>query len=235
MATFLGGPVAFGYMIWRNFRELGEPRKGILWFLLSITFTLLFFGIFFMIPDVENKVPRHFVPIAYTIIAHFIILQIQSKKIDDFLHKRGQLFGWWRTVAVMLLAVIVSAAPLFIVGYVYEEITKVERTVKHYGDLHNEIEYKPENISVTEVDRIGSVLDSVTFFNNEQREFLFVRKSGETYELFVSALYGESISDQESFFSRLRRQIQEYFPKNKIVITIVGDNIDNVLVRIEPE
>jgi hypothetical protein len=234
IATFLGGPVATGHMLWRNFKIMGEPKRGAFWFFMSIAFTVLVLGLFYIIPDVEKKVPKHFVPIAYTIIAHFIILKVQSKKIDEYLHNRGELFGWWRTLVVMLLAAIITVGPLFAAEYFYEETTEIKSAAKHYGNLNHEIGYEPENISAAEVDHVAAVLDSVGFFGNEMREYIYLKKNSSGYELFIPLIRGESISDQESFFRPLHKNMQEFFPENKIMINLVDGSIENILVRIEP-
>ena len=87
--TFLGGPLAAGYLIAENFKILNESEKVKNTWFISILCTIIIFGGVLLIPNID-KIPRQLIPLIYTAIAYYIVKYYQGAKIEEFL-KTGKL------------------------------------------------------------------------------------------------------------------------------------------------
>jgi len=232
IATLLGGPLAAGYTMARNFSAFGEKKNALRALAISIIFTIFIGLLLYFIPDSEYKVPRHLIPVLYTLATYFFVTRFQAEKISDFTHKAGDFHSSGRTVVVMLLAVSITILPLFFVDHVIEKSSIIETSVRYFGGL-NQIRYEPENISAAEVDKIGEALIKTDFFAANANEFVFVKKSGNSFELFCMFGHGFNVSDNDDFFTPLRKDIQKFFPENKIIVNVVDGSLNNILLKIE--
>ncbi|MFT7158343.1 MAG: hypothetical protein ACI8Q1_003374 [Parvicella sp.] len=67
MATFIGGPIAAGYLIRENYLSLDQPDKGKKSLIIGIISTVLLFTGIFIIPEsIMDKVPNQILPAVYT-------------------------------------------------------------------------------------------------------------------------------------------------------------------------
>ncbi|MFA7615933.1 MAG: MFS transporter [Weeksellaceae bacterium] len=114
--TFLAGPLAFGYMMWKNFKELGEKRKANLTLILVSVFTVLLFVLIFNLPDnIVERTPNYLLPVLMGAVA----LGLSEKYFGEILkeHKeRGNAFySVWNSIGVGF----VSALPFLLMGLFY--------------------------------------------------------------------------------------------------------------------
>lgn len=117
-ATFLGGPLAAGYMIGENFKALDKPNQGRNSLLIGIISTIILFIGIFMIPEnLIDKIPSQIFPLIYT----GIILGIVEWKFGSALksHKENgnQFFSGWRAAGIGFLSLIIISIGIF--GYVF--------------------------------------------------------------------------------------------------------------------
>ncbi|HET6992592.1 MAG TPA: hypothetical protein VFJ43_14760, partial [Bacteroidia bacterium] len=63
-ATFLGGPLAAGYIMAHNYKIFGEPGKAKLSMAIAILSTLLLFLFVFNLPS-SVKIPNQIIPLFY--------------------------------------------------------------------------------------------------------------------------------------------------------------------------
>ncbi len=113
-ATFLGGPLAAGYMIGENYRSLNKQEEGNYSLIIGIISTLLLFIGIFMIPEnLIDNIPRQLIPLIYT----GIILGIVEWKQGDVLklHKENgnPFFSGWRAAGIGLISLIIILIVVF--------------------------------------------------------------------------------------------------------------------------
>ncbi|WP_188360740.1 hypothetical protein [Flavobacterium orientale] len=118
LATFLGGPLAAGYLIGENYKVIDKPTEGRNSLVLGIVFTVLLFGALFMIPEnTIDKIPKQLIPLLYT----GIILGIVEWKQGDMLkaHKENNnpFFSGWRAAGVGFVSLLVLVIGIF--GYAF--------------------------------------------------------------------------------------------------------------------
>ena len=231
--TYLGGPLVAGYFLAKNFKAFNEPDKAKKAWIYSIIFTIILFSSLFLIPDVE-KVPRYLIPLTYTGIVYLLINRYQIDKINSHITIGGQFYSWWRTIAISLIGTVITILPFLAVILFSEGVTNSNMVFKNFGTLRHEISYEQNNLSVTEVDKIGDVLTTTTFFDNAQQKFIYVKKVGNAYEIHIS-VNPTSLNNPEvsQMFKDFRNQLQTFFPNNKIVIVYITDAIDHIVGRVE--
>ena len=117
-ATFLGGPLAGGYLIGQNYKALNKPTQGRNSLLIGIISTILLFGGMFMLPESTiDNIPRQLIPLLYT----SIIWGIAEWKHGDILkaHKENDnaFFSGWRAAGVGFVSLLILCIGIF--GYAY--------------------------------------------------------------------------------------------------------------------
>ncbi|PNQ73084.1 hypothetical protein C1T31_08830 [Hanstruepera neustonica] len=127
-ATFLGGPLAGGFMISENFRAINKPVQGRNALLMAILVAIAVFSMVFFVPEtILDKIPNVIIPSLYTVIG----LGIVEWQMGDLLknHKAANkpFYSGWRAAGIGLISLIITFAILlagiFLLGNdaVYEE------------------------------------------------------------------------------------------------------------------
>jgi len=115
VGTFLGGPLVAGYLIAENFKTFNEVDKVKKTWIYTIIGTILIFGAVILIPD-GVKIPNQIIPLIYTAIAYFFVERFQKKNCSAYIALGGKTFGWWRTIAIGLIGLIITFVLLIIVA-----------------------------------------------------------------------------------------------------------------------
>jgi hypothetical protein len=90
LGTFLGGPLAAGYLIAQNFEAFGESHKATKTWVYAILATVLVFGGVFMIPETV-EIPNQIIPFVYTGIASYLVHLFQGQKHCNAYCKRRSI------------------------------------------------------------------------------------------------------------------------------------------------
>lgn len=125
--TFLGGPLATGLMMRRNFINLGQAEKGRWSLVISSLVTVVLFGGLCLIPDeVMSKVPNSLLPGIYTALALYIATHYQGPFIRG---ESPRFYSGWKTFGVGLLGMCVSLAVAltFLMPAIYRQQKVIEK------------------------------------------------------------------------------------------------------------
>ena len=233
IGAFIGGPLVAGYLIAENFKVFDEKENEKKAWIYSIIITVLIFGSLFTIPNID-KIPKQIIPLIYTYFAVFIYQKYQETKIKVHLNDGGQTYNLWRTIGIGFIGLIIIILPIFGYAYLSERNSEVFNTTRTYGITKNSIIYDKKDFTEKEIDILAKGLQSVLFFNNDVQRYIYVKKVGNNYELSITVNGGtEKNSTVIEPFMQLRNDIQSLFPKNKIVINLVVESLDNVVKRLE--
>lgn len=104
--TFLGGPLAAGYLIATNFKNLGQFQKSRIAWVIAIFVTLIIIAIPFWVPNFE-KMPKFALPLIYTFSTQFIVQKFQGELIKTHIEEGGDLFSAWRVLLVGVIGLFV--------------------------------------------------------------------------------------------------------------------------------
>ena len=119
-ATFLGGPLAGGYLIFRNFRNLGNDDAGEHSLLIAIIAAVVIFGnLPFLLPEQFQLLSIHVVSAA---IVFYLVRSYQRQHIKKHLEKGDQKASLWKAVAVGLIALVLSLQFSLIVAVAAESV-----------------------------------------------------------------------------------------------------------------
>jgi len=105
-ATFLGGPLAGGYLISRNFRALGNDDAGEHSLVIAIIAAVLILGNWVVL--LPENFPLIAIPIVSAAIVFYIVRSYQGQQIKEHLEKGNQKASLWEAVAVGLIALVLS-------------------------------------------------------------------------------------------------------------------------------
>lgn len=233
VGTFLGGPLAAGYLIAENFKAFNDTDKAKKTWIYAIISTIVVFSGVFLIPD-NVKIPNHIIPLIYTAIAYYLVQHFQGHNISTHISSGGQLYSWWRTIAVGIIGLAITVIPIFGFTLLSDSIENASVTTNTYGVIKHEIAYDRSNISETEVNKIADGFTKATFFDEAVTKYVYAKKVNNKYELSLSVIDGIA-NDSQALqpFIDLRTDLQTLFPNNKIVFKLVVDNLDNVVKTIE--
>jgi len=92
IATFLGGPLAAGYLVRQNFRALGKETEALISIILGILLTAATFIPLFMLPeDIVDKIPNQLIPAIYTLMIYGVVELVQGKDLKRYKEEERQI------------------------------------------------------------------------------------------------------------------------------------------------
>jgi len=117
-ATFLGGPLAAGYLIGENFKAIDKPIEGRNSLIIGIISTIILFGGIFMIPqNIIDKIPRQLIPLIYTGIIWGIVEWKQGDILKAHKENNNTFFSGWRAAGIGFISLLILGIGIF--GYVF--------------------------------------------------------------------------------------------------------------------
>jgi len=225
--VLLGGSLAGGYYLWRNFNVLGKPKQAraaiiVAVIVLGLTCVTNFIPALDRIPGIVFYGVQ--IGLAYGATRGYL-----SPAMNAHIEAGKALYGWGNSILVAVIAMIITLAILIPLVFI-----SPDRTIaKHYGTLKHQIEFDPGNISEREVDRIAATLTSIGFFDEEVPKTTYAEKSGNRFIITISCSDEARSSEAIEAHKMLRAEIQKSFPSNPIVIDMVVGTLDNRIARLE--
>ncbi|MGY5848562.1 hypothetical protein ACW6QP_14225 [Salegentibacter sp. HM20] len=117
-ATFLGGPLAAGYMIGKNFTAIGKPDQARNSLIIGFVSTLLLFtGIYLTPEDIIDKIPGQLIPLAYTGIIWGIVEWKQGAILKIHKAKGNSFFSGWKAAGVGFISLILILIGIFALAF----------------------------------------------------------------------------------------------------------------------
>jgi len=215
IATFFGGPLAFGYMINKNYSALGQDNKGKNIFIICVIFTILLFSSLFLLPEsIIDKIPRTLLPITYTAAGVAYVESTQGKILKKHKESGNKFYSGWSVFVTSIIAIIpillffVAAVFILPQNEMYDiEITKFskneEETLVFYDnldtksrisllkDLETIIPKWEENIQIiNKVDQLEDLPNKLKEQNKILLEYSELRLK--TFEIFEKAIYEDT-------------------------------------------
>lgn len=151
-ATYIGGPLAAGILIRRNFINLNKERQGLNALIISAIGTaLLFWGLFLIPEHIIDKIPNALIPLIYAGIIYVIVERIQGKELKELKDNNGEFYSGWRAFGVGMISGVIIFGGIF--GYILlQEGSWDSDTYNSKMELHTSNE--------TEAMRLFEMLDS---------------------------------------------------------------------------
>jgi len=118
IATYLGGPIAAGILIRRNFLNLGKEKEGLISLIIGIVSTvLLLWGIFQIPEEIIDKIPNALIPAIYTGIIYFIVEKMQGDILKKHKEEKNKFYSNWRATGIGVVIGIIMLGGIFAYSY----------------------------------------------------------------------------------------------------------------------
>jgi hypothetical protein len=194
VAMAIGGPLAGAYLISKNFLTLGKKQAARWTLIIGGGLTVALFTTFALLPSrVADKIPQHFIPLAYGVLGYFIVKSLQQRDIEAHLQAGGKKGSWQVIVGSGFIALVLS------LGYVYALVMLVPLPQQIFDGVPYKFEGTGETIyydkaTITEPDIrfVGKELEKVGYFSADNPIPAGFRKEGDRYTV-------EILLDQEKW------------------------------------
>lgn len=146
LATYLGGPLAAGFLIRQNCINLNRDRQGLNSLLIGLLSTFLIFAALISVPEeIIDKIPNVIFPAIYAGIVYLIVEKIQGDDLKKHKENSGEFYSNWKASAIAVIGMLIILAGIF--GYVYATEPNYNfDTVSYDNDM--EIFFKNEKKSI---------------------------------------------------------------------------------------
>jgi hypothetical protein len=113
-ATYLGGPLAAGILMYINFKNLGNKEAANKSLALGISVSLVLVFIVIMISNqVLESVPRAVFPLFYTALVYWLVEKYLGKELEEHTAQNRPFYSWMRAALISLLSAIVFLGSVF--------------------------------------------------------------------------------------------------------------------------
>ncbi|GLB50105.1 coiled-coil domain-containing protein [Neptunitalea lumnitzerae] len=118
LATFLGGPLAAGYLISKNYSNIEEPTHSKNALIIGILSTLILFGILLQLDDaVIDKIPSAIIPAMYTIIIYFVVEKYQGTILTLHKENGNEFYSQGKAALIGIISLLTIVTVIF--GYFF--------------------------------------------------------------------------------------------------------------------
>lgn len=235
IASFIGGPVAAGYLIRENFKAINQTQKGNTILIISIITTIALFALIFSIPEhIIEKVPNIIIPAAYTAGIVLWVEHTFGTIFKQHEENKYAFYSVWRAVGIGAVSLLLLIIGIF--GFMYlstdmeAENLYFERVEKFYENEDTSLDFYvhaqtkndfslileltkevipkwKENIEIIKnADTIANLPEEITDYNEKLLRYSKLRL--ETFELMKKAL-SENTDKYNSQLSYLHAEIDK--------------------------
>jgi tetratricopeptide (TPR) repeat protein len=110
MVSF-GGPLAGGYMIYRNYKIFGEHHKARMAMVVCALITLTLVQVVLRLDGIIIDIPTYLLPAINSSVAYWFLHKYQESKIKAHKAGGGKTAGWGITVVISLVGAFLTVAP----------------------------------------------------------------------------------------------------------------------------
>ena len=163
IATFIGGPLAAGYLIRENYLSLDKPDEAKTSLLIGIISTIVLFSLIFVIPEsIMASVPNQIIPAIYTGIIYLIVEKIHGTILNKHLENGNEFYSGWKAAGVGVISLVIILIGIF--GFTYfspegeefekynEGITKFSKNETESMVFYEHINTETSNSLIQELD-----------------------------------------------------------------------------------
>ncbi|WP_420572251.1 hypothetical protein [Kordia sp.] len=139
IATFIGGPLAAGYLIRENYKAIHQIQKGNTVLIISIIATILLFGSLLLIPEnIIDKIPHIVIPAIYIGMIVFWTERTFGDIFKQHEENKYPFYSTWRAVGIGVVSLLLLVIAIFGAVYAFTDFeaensyaTKMEQFSKN--------------------------------------------------------------------------------------------------------
>jgi len=167
-ATFFGGPIPPGILIYKNLRRINNDRKASLVLMFTFIFTLLFFFFLFQTVDTFiDKIPDFVFTAFYTIVVYLLYHNFFREEIKEKISEPDNKESNWHVAGWTLLGFIANL--IIIIGIAFLEPAFPGEKLT-FGKVEHEVFYDKESFSESQVNKVGKLLIDFEYFYGEIKQ-----------------------------------------------------------------
>jgi hypothetical protein len=214
VATFLGGPVPAGILIYQNLKRLGETRQATTALFITGLFTiLLFLGILQIPSHVMERIPSLAFTTLYTVVVFFVYRRYLADRINNEITEAGDRASNWSVAGYTLLGLILNLLIILAIGSAQPAFPGEKMT---FGTLKHEVYFEEDQIDRFTVENVARVLTETDFFDEEYKKAVKLEIKYEKLVLLMnvqrkywsdSELYDELRNLKNELSSSLGREV----------------------------
>ncbi|MCT4639405.1 MAG: hypothetical protein N4A72_17000 [Bacteroidales bacterium] len=194
VATFFGGPIPSGILLYKNFKQLGDDKKAIWSLILTFIFTIaLIYGIVKIPEEILDRIPNIAFTVLYTGVVYLIYNKYFARNINTQITDSNNKVSNWSVFGITVIGLIINVAILFTIAF-SEPVFPGEKF--EYGAVKHEIFYDEGEISNNNLNIIGNVLTEYEYFTDDIVTSVRVNKESDIYSLTIN-VQKEFWSDNE--------------------------------------
>ncbi|PTX63506.1 hypothetical protein C8N46_101106 [Kordia periserrulae] len=200
IATFIGGPLAAGYLIRENFLAIDEPKKGKNVFIISIVATIALFVLIFSIPEhIIEKIPNIVLPVVYTVAITIWVEQTFGTILKKHEELKYSFYSVWRAIGIGIVSLLIIGIGIF--GYAYLS-ADTEATEAYQSSLEKFYENEKQSLAFYRLMQTESDFDLILELNKNA-----IPKWKENIEIVKSA---DTITDLPKEISDYNKKLLRY-------------------------
>lgn len=226
IATFIGGPVAAGILIRRNFLNQNEDKKALNALFIGILSTFLLFVLLFSVPESTiDRIPNSLIPAIYTGLIFLIANKYQGQTLQEHKSNKGEFHSAWRAAGIGLIFGLLMVGGA--VGYIFASEPDYDfDTAAYENNINRFVENETRALDVYEkMDYLDEdeLLDEIKYGKDLwlqnvviTAETLAIDDLPDDLENFVSKLktYSElRVVLHDLFIKAITEETDEYGPK----------------------
>lgn len=197
LASFLGGPLAAGWLVSVNFRHLNEPKAARTALVIGVLAMAALVALMVVLPsDWSARVPGFTISAIYTAIIWILADRIQGPSLAAHFARGGRRHSPWRAAGISLIA----ALPVFVVFVGLVQVMPMpppfgftgEQTL--YGSEGDAV-YHTGDVPSNLIEEVGAALTEEGTLVNGRPDAVELRLDGDGYVLTVPVILS-SWSDQ---------------------------------------
>jgi hypothetical protein len=235
LASFLGGPLAAGWLISVNFRRMGEPQSARNALVLGAVATVALIGMMIALPtDWGEKVPGMTVPLIYTGLIWVLAERLQGRVLAAHFAGGGLRHSLWRSIGISLVA----ALPVAVLLLAMMALVPLPAPFDFEGDPiavgeAGDLIYPSAEIPAEVTREIGRVLIEEGVFSAERPDVAGLRIEGDTYLLEIPVpLSSWSDLGILSGLRRARERLNEELSHRPVEIVLVHKGVSGTQRRV---
>ncbi|NOY51110.1 MAG: hypothetical protein GXO88_11195 [Chlorobi bacterium] len=164
-ATFFGGPLAGGLLVYKNLRTLDQKEKANI--VLSVSFLLLIVSFVVVFNISDDKLARAVGSVTsatYALFAYYYHRIFLKKIVDGRIEEGEAKASNWTVALYSVGGIVITLTVAFIIGISQPAYpgSKIE-----FGETSNEIYYDKGNVNFEEIKKVAGILKISGYFGND--------------------------------------------------------------------
>lgn len=221
-ATFIGGPITAGLMLYHNFKQFDRSDFARNTLLCSIGFTGILFAVIIQLPEtIGDRIPNHLLPFVYLGITDLIYYKFLRKQVDAHIASGGAKASPWLAVRNTAIGM-VSIVALVVLMAAFAAPFEGEKFA--YGPTEHEI-YHDAGVTTMELNEVGRALTDFGYFGTSEKQVVQLVTENDVYvlRLYVDRGWWDDPDVLESL-ATLKSNMLSYNISKPVRVKMIADS-----------